>query len=73
MRPAGRGPFESLYFTYPKFEARRVAELDGAVPRHPVVISGAGPIGMTAALTLAVMTRASHGAKGLRPRRHFAA
>ena len=53
MRPAGRGPFESLYFTYPKFEARRVAELDGAVPRHPVVISGAGPIGMTAALTLA--------------------
>ena len=53
MRPAGRGPLESLYFEYPTFECRRVAELDGNQTRHPVAIVGAGPIGMTAALTLA--------------------
>ncbi|MCA0423277.1 MAG: FAD-dependent monooxygenase, partial [Proteobacteria bacterium] len=53
MRPAGRGDLDSLYFTYPKFAARRVAEQDGAHPIHPVVIVGAGPVGMTAALSLA--------------------
>jgi 3-(3-hydroxy-phenyl)propionate hydroxylase len=53
MRPAGKGPLESLYFEYPIFPARRVAELDGATVRHPVAIVGAGPIGMTAALVLA--------------------
>jgi len=53
MRPAGKGPLESLYFNYPIFPARHVAELDGATVRHPVVIVGAGPIGMTAALVLA--------------------
>ena len=53
MRPAGKGPLESLYFNYPIFPARRVAELDGAATRHPVAIVGAGPIGMTAALVLA--------------------
>ena len=53
MRPAGKGPLDSLYFNYPIFPARRVAELDGATARHPVVIVGAGPIGMTAALVLA--------------------
>jgi len=53
MRPAGKGPLESLYFNYPIFPARRAAELDGAVVRHPVAIVGAGPIGMTAALVLA--------------------
>ncbi len=53
MRPAGKGPLDSLYFNYPIFPARRVAELDGATVRHPVVIVGAGPIGMTAALVLA--------------------
>ena len=31
MRPAGKGPLESLYFQYPIFAAERVAELDGAV------------------------------------------
>jgi 3-(3-hydroxy-phenyl)propionate hydroxylase len=56
MRPAGRGPLESLYFNYPLFEAPRAAELEGLGPRHKVAIVGAGPIGMTAALTLA-----SHG------------
>ena len=53
MRPQGRGEFESLYFTYPTFAAQRVAEHDGAHTRHPVVIVGAGPVGMTAALSLA--------------------
>jgi 3-(3-hydroxy-phenyl)propionate hydroxylase len=50
MRPAGRGPLDSLYFDYPHFAAKLVSD-HGA--RHPVVIVGAGPIGMTAALTLA--------------------
>src|SRR5437879_7180271 len=53
MRPAGKGALESLYFDYPRFPARRVPELDGATARHPVLIAGAGPIGMTAALVLA--------------------
>jgi 3-(3-hydroxy-phenyl)propionate hydroxylase len=53
MRAAGKGALESLYFDYPRFTARRVPELDGATARHPVLIVGAGPIGMTAALVLA--------------------
>jgi 3-(3-hydroxy-phenyl)propionate hydroxylase len=53
MRPAGKGPLDSLYFDYPIFAARHVAELDGVAVTHPVVIIGAGPIGMTAALVLA--------------------
>lgn len=53
MRPEGRGPLDSLYFTYPHFAAARAPELDGDTTQHPVVIVGAGPIGMTAALTLA--------------------
>jgi 3-(3-hydroxy-phenyl)propionate hydroxylase len=53
MRPAGKGPLDSLYFEYPIFPAERARELDGAAVRHPVVIVGAGPIGMTAALALA--------------------
>src|SRR4249919_277000 len=53
MRPAGKGALESLYFDYPQFAARRVPELEGAVTRQPVLIVGAGPIGMTAALVLA--------------------
>src|SRR3954466_6093306 len=53
MRPAGKGALESLYFDYPQFAARRVAELDGATARHPVLIVGAGPTAMTAALVLA--------------------
>jgi 3-(3-hydroxy-phenyl)propionate hydroxylase len=53
MRPAGRDETDSLYFTYPHFneprgEAR--AHLGDAVP---VVIVGAGPVGMVAALSLA--------------------
>src|SRR3954464_12494025 len=53
MRPAGKGTLESLYFDYPQFAAPRAAELDSASARHPVLIVGAGPIGMTAALVLA--------------------
>jgi 3-(3-hydroxy-phenyl)propionate hydroxylase len=49
MRPAGKGPLDSLYFTYPAF-APQLAETG---TRAPVAIVGAGPIGMTAALTLA--------------------
>lgn len=52
MRPEGKGPLDSLYFDYPIFSAPPVAEFSkqGA---HPVVIVGAGPVGLTAALTLA--------------------
>lgn len=53
MRPAGKGPLDSLYFDYPRFAARRAPELDGATAGHPALIVGAGPIGMTAALVLA--------------------
>ena len=53
MRPAGRGPLESLYFTYPEFGFRRPAELDGSTAPHTVAIAGAGPVGMTAAIALA--------------------
>jgi 3-(3-hydroxy-phenyl)propionate hydroxylase len=41
-------------YTYPKFEYRRPAELDGTGPkRHPVVVVGAGPVGLAAAIDLA--------------------
>lgn len=53
MRPAGKGPLDSLYFNYPHFPARHVPEQHGIAPRHAVAIVGAGPIGMTAALVLA--------------------
>jgi 3-(3-hydroxy-phenyl)propionate hydroxylase len=53
MRPEGRGPLESLYFSYPQFEAGSVPELEGRAVRHKVAIVGAGPIGMTSALVLA--------------------
>lgn len=53
MRPQGRGELDSLYFSYPAFKAKRAAELDGKGGTHPVVIVGAGPVGMTAALALA--------------------
>ncbi|MBS0441459.1 MAG: FAD-dependent oxidoreductase [Proteobacteria bacterium] len=42
-------------YTYPKFAYRRAAELDraGALDRHPVVVVGAGPVGLAAAIDLA--------------------
>ena len=40
-------------FTYPKYAYRRPQELDGAGPaRRPVVVVGAGPVGMAAAINL---------------------
>ncbi|MDI9330336.1 MAG: FAD-dependent monooxygenase [Alphaproteobacteria bacterium] len=51
MRPQGRAATDSLYFNYPQFQAPARAQ-DPVVP-VPVAIVGAGPVGMTAALTLA--------------------
>ena len=59
MRPAGRGELDSLYFDYPEYTFRAPAELDGARTRHPVIIAGAGPVGLTAALALARLGVAS--------------
>ncbi len=53
MRPAGRGMLDSLYFEYPAFPARRVPGHETGREDCTVAIVGAGPIGMTAALTLA--------------------
>ncbi len=53
MRPAGKQPLQSLYFDYPLFEFRQPPELHGGDMQHPVVIAGAGPVGLTAALALA--------------------
>lgn len=51
MRPAGRSQTDSLYFTYPHFDAP--APDARKADRTPVAIVGAGPVGMVAALTLA--------------------
>ncbi len=42
-------------YTYPKFSYQRPPELDApaAVQRHPVVVVGAGPVGLSAAIDLA--------------------
>jgi len=53
MRPAGRGELESLYFDYPVFPFWRPPELDDRALEHPVIIGGAGPVGLAAALALA--------------------
>ena len=60
MRPAGKGPLNSLYFDYPIFPVGHAPERDGESAPHAVVIVGAGPIGMTAALALA-----RHGVKSV--------
>jgi len=49
VRPAGKGPLDSLYFDYPVFAARAVPEQAGVATRHDVVIAGAGPVGLAAA------------------------
>jgi 3-(3-hydroxy-phenyl)propionate hydroxylase len=41
-------------YTYPRFEFTRPPELDApAPPRHPVVVVGAGPVGLATAIDLA--------------------
>ncbi|MEK8051390.1 FAD-dependent oxidoreductase [Ideonella sp. DXS22W] len=44
-------------YTYPRYAYQRPPELDapGTVPRHPVVVVGAGPVGLAAAIDLAQM------------------
>jgi 3-(3-hydroxy-phenyl)propionate hydroxylase len=43
-------------YSWPKFAARRPAELDapGRLARHPVVVVGAGPVGLCTAIDLAL-------------------
>ena len=53
MRPAGRAQNESLYFNYPFFSAPQGKKRAYLTSNAQVVIVGAGPIGMTAALALA--------------------
>jgi 3-(3-hydroxy-phenyl)propionate hydroxylase len=52
LRPEGRSETESLYFKYPHFTAPEKSVRDAGT-RARVAIVGAGPVGMTAALTLA--------------------
>ena len=43
-------------YTYPTFSSPRAPELDdapGQLRRHPVVVVGAGPVGLSAAIDLA--------------------
>jgi 3-(3-hydroxy-phenyl)propionate hydroxylase len=40
-------------YTYPRYAYRRPAELDAEPQRHPVVVVGAGPVGLAAAIDLA--------------------
>ena len=42
-------------YHYPRYAYRRAAELDAPdqVARHPVVVVGAGPVGLSAAIDLA--------------------
>ena len=43
-------------YNYPRFAYRRPAALDApySVPRHPVIVVGAGPVGLSAAIDLAM-------------------
>jgi 3-(3-hydroxy-phenyl)propionate hydroxylase len=43
-------------YTYPRYAHHRPAEIErpGEVPRHPVVVVGAGPVGLAAAIDLAM-------------------
>ncbi len=40
-------------FTYPVYESRRPPELDGEAGRRPVIVVGAGPVGLAVAIGLA--------------------
>ena len=53
MRPAGRSENDSLYFTYPHFDAPKPSYRTTQNNVAPVAVVGAGPVGLTAALALA--------------------
>ena len=46
-------PRDSIWYNYRVFPFRRPAEMDGAAGTQPVVVVGAGPIGLMTALNLA--------------------
>ncbi len=54
MRPAGKSLVNSLYFAYPAFRAGPVPATGSARSKHQVVVVGGGPVGLAAALSLAV-------------------
>jgi 3-(3-hydroxy-phenyl)propionate hydroxylase len=53
MKPDGKSPLDSLYFQYPSYPFLAPPEMRGEHRKYPVVIVGAGPVGLTAALELA--------------------
>ena len=53
MHQPNATPHASIWYNYQVFPFRRPAELDGVRGTHPVVVVGAGPIGLVTALNLA--------------------
>jgi 3-(3-hydroxy-phenyl)propionate hydroxylase len=53
MKPRGKQQHDSLYFQYPRYAFVVPPEMREKSKRHPVVVVGAGPVGLTAALELA--------------------
>jgi len=53
MKPNGKSELDSLYFEYPNYPFLTPPEMRGEQSQHPVVIVGAGPVGLVAALELA--------------------
>ncbi|MGB0748327.1 MAG: FAD-dependent monooxygenase [Magnetospiraceae bacterium] len=59
MHQPDQTPRKSVFYDYQVFPFQTPPEMTGAAPRHPVVIIGAGPIGMLLALELAQQKVAS--------------
>lgn len=53
MKPTGKSRYDSLYFDYPQFTSAEGSARDRLTDPVGVAIVGAGPVGMTAALSLA--------------------
>ncbi len=53
MHQPAATPHKSIWYNYRVFPFRRPAEMDGAAGTQPVVVVGAGPIGLVTALNLA--------------------